>query len=85
MASVNQVCEDLIRSVTNCDLDYKIHQTPFSLFFSIRKKFSKTSLGAASSFLTQQVPEGLTEKFREELFRTRQEYEKLFGFYQAAL
>ena len=40
---VNQICEDLIRNVTNCDLDYKMHQTPFSLFFSIRKKLTKNS------------------------------------------
>ena len=87
MAGVNQICEDLIRNVTNCELDYKMHQTPLSLFFSIRKKFSKHSTGGgASSFQSHQAHHvGLTENFREELFRVRNEYEKLFNFYQAGL
>ena len=87
MAGVNQICEDLIRNVTNCELDYKMHQTPLSLFFSIRKKFSKHSTGGgASSFQNHQAHHvGLTENFREELFRVRNEYEKLLNFYQAGL
>ena len=87
MASVNQICEDLIRNVTNCELDYKMHQTHLSLFFSIRKKFSKHYTGGgASSFQSHQAHHvGLTENFREELFRVRNEYEKLFTFYQAGV
>ena len=41
MASV--ICEELIRNVTNSDLEYKMNQTPYTLFFSIRKKFNKNS------------------------------------------
>ena len=74
MASVNQICEDLIRNVTNCDLDYKMHQTPFSLFFSIRKKFTKNSNYGAS--FQNPVPS-------EELLHIRQEYRNLFNFFQA--
>ena len=86
MADVNQICEDLIRSVTNCELDYKMHQTPLSLFFSIRKKFSKHSTGGkASSLQNHQTQAGLTENLREELFRIRNEYGKLYNFYQASL
>ena len=43
MASVNQICEELIRNVTSSDLEYKMNQTPYSLFFSICKKFNKNS------------------------------------------
>ena len=79
MASVNQICEDLIRNVTNCDLDYKMHQTPFSLFFSIRKKFTEKSNYGAS--FQNPVPSG----FKEELLYVRQEYRNLFNFYQAEI
>ena len=82
MASVNQICEELIRNVTNSDLDYKMHQTPFSLFFSIRKKFIKNSNFGSSFLPTNPV---LTEKFRDELFHVRNEYGNLFHFYQAEL
>ena len=76
---VNQICEDLIRNVTNCDLDYKMHQTPFSLFFSIRKKLTKNSNYGAS--FQNPVPSG----FKEELLYVRQEYRNLFNFYQAEI
>ena len=82
MASVNQICEELIRNVTNSDLDYKMHQTPFSFFFSIRKKVIKNS-NFGSSFLPPNPV--LTKKFRDELFHVRNEYGNLFHFYQAEL
>ena len=61
MAIVTQICEELIRNVTNSDLEYKMNQTPYSLFFSIRKKFNKNSNFGA--YFQNQISPG----FKEEL------------------
>ena len=41
MSSLDKTCEDVIRKVTTSNLDFKMKQTPYSIFFSIRKKFTK--------------------------------------------
>ena len=38
---VNDICARLINNVISSKLDYNINQTPYSLYFSVRKKFSK--------------------------------------------
>ena len=43
MADVKQMCLEIIQQVDNSGLDYNINQTPYSIHFSIRKKFSKIS------------------------------------------
>ena len=43
MAAVSIRCDEIIKKVINSNLDYKINQTPYSIYFSIRKKLSKTA------------------------------------------
>ena len=40
-ATVNEVCDDLIKRICSSNLTYQINQTPYSIYLSIRKKFVK--------------------------------------------
>ena len=79
MAAVSTICEELIKTVANCNLDYKMIQTPFSLNFSIRKKFNKNPSSVGTG--TVQNPD-IAENFRNKLFLLSSEYERLWNFYQ---
>ena len=39
--SIDKTCETIIRQVCSSKLDYHMNQTPYSIYFSIRKKFVK--------------------------------------------
>ena len=83
---VNKICSEIIEKVNNSNLDFKMNQTPYSLHFSIRKKFSKTR--AAEEQVTQHYGVNVCEDpsqnslLRQELINMRSEYEKLFKFYE---
>ena len=86
MATVNQVCATILDNVINSGLDFSIHQTPYSIHFSLRKKYCKNSsnkipLNSPSHTSLQQ--ETQVEQFRQELLHTRNEYVKLYNLYAA--
>ena len=82
MATVNQVCTTIIDNVIHSGLDFSIHQTPYSIHFSLRKKYSKNSskkipMNPPSSNMLPQ--ENQIQKFQQELLHTRNEYENLYN------
>ena len=84
MASPNQVCASIIEKVTSSRLDFSIHQTPYSLHFSLRKKFSKNSNKIPldySSSTNASLSESQDDRLRQELLNTRNEYDRLFNWY----
>ena len=83
MASVNQVCASIIEKVISSKLDFSIHQTPYSLHFSLRKKFSKYSSSKVPLDCSSPSNESLLDdRLRQELLNTRNEYVKLYNYYQ---
>ena len=82
---VNRICSEIIEKVSTSNLDFKMNQTHYSLHFSIRKKFSKTT---AEEEVNQPLRGNVSEDFsqnnmlRQELLNMRNEYEKLFKFYE---
>ena len=75
MATVNEACAGLIDAVNSSGLDFSLNLTPYSLHFSIRRKFSKIS---KNSKLLKTNP----SQDDVELLRLRSEYEKLYNFCQ---
>ena len=87
MAVMNKVCAEIIDKVNSSQLDYTMNQTPYSLHFSIRKKFSKNSIQVQvspedSNYSFPCSDDHKFELFRQELLYTRNEYINLFNFYQ---
>ena len=83
MANVNRICEDILRKVVDSKLDFKVNQTPYSMYFSIRKKFIRNSNDSGATLVSDnQENSGQTELLRQELLYMRSEYEKLYNFYQ---
>ena len=81
-AAISNICEEIIKNVVNSNLDYKMNQTPYSLYFSIRKKLTR-------NYNQNNIEENkfvedphLVEGLRHELLYVRNEYQKLYGFYQ---
>ena len=87
MAAVNQVCATILDNVINSGLDFSINQTPYSIHFSLRKKYSRNSsnktLLNSPSLNTALPQETLVDNFRQELLHTRNEYVKLYNMYTA--
>ena len=85
MATVYQLCSEILDQVDNSNLDYKVNQTPYSLHISVRKKFTKLSRDVPSATNSCPPPtlkfHDVNESLRTELLQTRNEYEKLFNFY----
>ena len=75
--SINQTCEDIVRVVNFSKLDYQMNQTPYSMHFSIRKKFLKGH--NPNFYISPEVTKDL------EIFHLKQEYQKLYDLYQIAL
>ena len=75
--SVDQICESIIRQVNLSRLDHQINQTPYSMYFSIRKKFVKghNPILYFSTELLKDI----------EIFQVKQEYQKLYDQHQIAL
>ena len=86
MATANQVCATILENVINSGLDFNINQTPYSIHFSLRKKYSKNSsnkIPLCSSPNTSLPQETQVDNFRQELLHTRNEYVKLYNMYEA--
>ena len=83
MASIHQQCSEIIEKVSLSGLDYNLNQTPYSIHFSIRKKFSKFFKTSNSPQTIQTENPSINEYLRFELLNMRSEYEKLFNFYKA--
>ena len=84
MATVNQVCATILDNVINSGLDFSIQQTPYSIHFSLRKKYCKNSSNKTpliSPSHNTSLEETQVEKFRQELLHTRNEYVKLYNMY----
>ena len=82
MATVNQVCATILDNVINSGQDFSIHQTPYSIHFSLRKKYCKNSsnkIPLNSPPHTSLQQETQVEQFRQELLHTRNEYVKLYN------
>ena len=83
MATVNQVCATILDNVIHSGLDFSIHQTPYSIHFSLRKKYSKNSSNKISlnppspnTYLSQDT------QVQQELQHTGYEYVKLYNMYK---
>ena len=76
VATVNEVCEDIIKKVCSSNLTYQINQTPYSLYFTIRKKFVK-EFDPNSSSSTSNPLEALVNENNY----VRSEYNKLLALY----
>ena len=82
--AVNKICEKIIKQVCLSNLDFQINQTPYSLYFSIRKKFIKgykpNEAGNVQDLAkTEEVKR---EALENENFYVKQEYQKLYNLYE---
>ena len=79
MATINQQCASILDNLINSRLDFSIHQTPYSIHFSVRKKFSKhlnnTLLNDRQASETTHETE--MNQVRQALLNTTTEYQKL--------
>ena len=80
--SVDLTCEKIINSICTSKLDYHMNQTPYSIHFSIRKKFIK---GYKHQNHSEYSENFYTESSEVQLFNLKKEYAKLFSFYETAL
>ena len=82
MATINQICSAIIDVVNNSSLDFKMNQTPYSIHFSIRKKFSKNSNNSlvSSQGLSHHAQEDVLQ---QDLLHARNEYVKLYNLYES--
>lgn len=86
MANVNNACASILETVIHSGLDFHINQTPYSIHFSLRRKFSKNvSKKIPLNYPNETSSQGVTDvdRFRQELLQTRNEYVKLYNFYEA--
>ena len=83
--SVNQICSEIIETVNLSNLDFNMNQTPYSLHFSIRKKFSRAAKenGNPNSPRTNSAEFYVNYGLRQELNNMQIEYEKLLAFCKA--
>ena len=79
--ALNSKCLEIIATVNNSQLDYTMNQTPYSIHFSIRKKFSKIS-HPTSSPIQKEDNRTQNDYYRDELETMKNEYNKVFSFYQ---
>ena len=84
MFAINTICEGIIKTVVNSNLDYKMNQTPYSIHFSIRKKLNRNLNQNCVENKFSEDPT-LIEGLRQELLYVRNEYQKLYGFYQSEM
>ena len=77
--SIDESCEKIIRQVCKSKLDFHMNQTPYSLYFSIRKKFVK---GHVPSTSTENPQICETKSQEPDVFNIWHEYNKLYYIYQ---
>ena len=78
--SLEKTCENLIRQVCSSKLDYQMNQTPYSIYFSIRKKFVKGYKPNLQENLN--VPHETNDS---EIVHIKNEYAKLYSYLQASV
>ena len=76
---IDKACEQIIRQVSSSQLDYHMNQTPYSIYFSIRKKFIRGFVPSASENLD------FSTYGDAELVNLKKEYQKLYECYQTTL
>ena len=82
MTNVNQTCASILEKVTSSGLDFSIHQTPYSIHFSLRRKFSKHCDKIPLDYSSPlSSPENQDDRLQQQLLYTRKEYEKLYNLY----
>ena len=84
MASVNFVCASISETVIRSGLDFNINQTPYSIHFSMRRKFSKNSSNKIPlNYPHEPSSQGVCEIdcSRQELLQTKNEYVNLYNLY----
>ena len=77
--SIDQTCEHIVRQVCSSNLDFHMNQTPYSIYFSIRKKFIKGFSphdNSTSSTRQNSETEPLEKIHRSEIERLKLELEK---------
>ena len=79
--SIEQNCERIIKQVCSSNLDYQMNQTPYSIYFSIRKKFIR----GFEPFSAENSDCSKTTQNELQLIDVKKEYEKLYNFYQTSL
>ena len=77
--SIDESCEKIIRQVCKSKLDFHMNQTPYSLYFSIRKKFVKGHVPNSSGEVFRTC-----ESLESELFNVKKEYSKIYKMYEAS-
>ena len=77
----------MVQLLIHSGLDFSIHQTPYSIHFSLCKKYSRKSSNKiplySHSLKTSLPQETLVDNFRQELLHTRNEYVQLYKMYEA--
>ena len=81
-SKVNQTCSEIIEKVNLSGLDYTMNLTPYSIHFSIRKKFSKVSQSSEQARLVNSDNPSQNDLLQQELLNTRKEYLNLLNFFQ---
>ena len=84
--AVNEICEKIIKHVCLSNLDFQINQTPYSLYFSIRKKFIKGYKAENVEYKDLAKAEEIKrESLENENIYMKQEYQKLYNLYENKL
>jgi DNA repair exonuclease SbcCD ATPase subunit len=79
--TIDEICENIIREVCKSKLDFQLNQTPYSLYFSIRKKFVRGY--KRENQIKPKSPQPLTHKTK--LFKYKKEYSQLYDLYQKSV
>ena len=74
----NEVCADIIRTVNASNLNFQVNETPYSVYFTIRKKFLKDRQSGRLNL--EAVAQ--SKAFENENKHLRIEYEKLYELYK---
>ena len=84
-SSAEDICIEIMKKVTSSNLDFKMNQTPYSLHFSIRNKFTRVSSQLSSPGTAQHppLPAHHDDRLLEELTYARNEFVKLYHLYLA--
>ena len=82
--SVNENCEKIIRQVCNSNLDFHMNQTPYSIYFSIRKKFVRGHIPIVPKAAPEEPTFCESKSLETDVFNIWHEYNKLYNIYQVS-
>ena len=82
----NKICDEIIRNVSSSNLNYRINQTPYSVYLTIRKKFIKEFEPNHSEpkIVSEENPKYVSDLEKENVY-IKNEYDKLARLYNACL